>query len=126
MLLVVVFVVLFREKESLYYEVAGECDCRDAEAGERALEAVPSCEGAGVPPSFTAGCQFSIPLNPGFQCLLSRPRIALCARRGGSELLGIEAGDGGALGESDAARRLARSRNRQCDAHQLLRASNLR
>lgn len=52
MLLIVVFMMCVREEESLHYDISGECDRRDAEAGEGAFEAVPSCEGAGISPGF--------------------------------------------------------------------------
>jgi len=45
-----VVAVLFREEELLDNEVSGECYCRDAEAGERALEAVEPGEGSCVSP----------------------------------------------------------------------------
>lgn len=51
-LIVVRMVVL--EKELLSNQVSGECDCRDAEAGEGALEAVPPGEGACVSPLLAA------------------------------------------------------------------------
>jgi hypothetical protein len=50
--LFVMFSLLWEEK-FLSDEVNAECDSRDAEAGEGALEAVPSCEGAGVSPCLT-------------------------------------------------------------------------
>jgi hypothetical protein len=49
-LLVMTMFVL--EEQLLSYQVHTECDCRDAEARERALESVPPCEGAGVAPGF--------------------------------------------------------------------------
>ena len=107
MLLIVVFVMRIREEESLHYDVSSECDRRNAEAGEGALEAVPSCERTGVSPGFAVGVQYMAGCVRCSLCLLSRPGIAFRARRGGSELPGIEAGDGGALGEPDAARRSA-------------------
>jgi hypothetical protein len=45
---------LILEEQLLGNEVSGECDGRDAEAGEGALEAVEAGEGAGVSPLLTA------------------------------------------------------------------------
>lgn len=42
--------VLLLEKELLSYQITGEGDCRNAEAGEGALEAVPPGEGTCVAP----------------------------------------------------------------------------
>lgn len=50
---VVVPVVVILEEHGFDYTVSGECDGRDSEAREGALEAVPPSEGAGVPPLFT-------------------------------------------------------------------------
>ena len=49
-----VMTMLVLEEKLLSDKVDAECNCRDAEAGEGALEAVPSCEGAGVSPCLTA------------------------------------------------------------------------
>ncbi len=46
--------MLVLHEKLLVDQVSSECDCRDAEAGEGALEAVPAAEGAGVAPRFTA------------------------------------------------------------------------
>jgi hypothetical protein len=50
---------LILEEQLLGYKVAGECDGRDAEAGEGALEAVEACEGAGVSPLLAANVSMS-------------------------------------------------------------------
>lgn len=50
---VAVCMVIF-EEDSFVCEVAGESDGGYSEAGEGALEAVPSGEGPSVPPSLTA------------------------------------------------------------------------
>jgi hypothetical protein len=47
--LAVVMVIL--EEEVLVSAVSGESDGGPAQTGEKALEAIPSCEGAGVSPS---------------------------------------------------------------------------
>ena len=53
-LLFIVMTMLLLEEQLLGDEVDSECDCRNAEAREGALEAVPSCEGTGVSPCLTA------------------------------------------------------------------------
>jgi hypothetical protein len=45
-------VMLILEEQLLSYQIYAECYCRNAEAGEGALEAIPSCERAGVSPGF--------------------------------------------------------------------------
>jgi hypothetical protein len=47
-------VVVVAEEHGFYYTVSGECNSRNAETREGALEAVPPTEGAGVAPLFTA------------------------------------------------------------------------
>lgn len=47
--------MLVFQEDPLIYEIPRECDCRDAEAGKGALEAVPAAEWAAVAPCFTAG-----------------------------------------------------------------------
>lgn len=49
-----VVAVLLLEEELLSDEVHTECDCRDAEAGEGTLEAVPPGEGTCVSPLLAA------------------------------------------------------------------------
>jgi hypothetical protein len=52
--LVMVSALVFEESELLCGKVGAECDGRDAEAREGALEALEAGEGSGVPPLFTA------------------------------------------------------------------------
>jgi hypothetical protein len=61
MRLLMVFVVCVLKKHGFDYDVSGECDRCDTEAGEGALEAVPSCERASVSPGLTM--KLSIPLT---------------------------------------------------------------
>lgn len=79
-LCVVIVMSLVLEEELLGNNISGKGNGRYAEAREGALETVEAGEGTGVSP-----------------LLISRPGVAFCAvGRGGGELLGIEAGDGGA------------------------------
>lgn len=57
-----VVTMLLLEEQLLGYQVDTECDRRDAEAGEGALEAVPAREGTGVSPLFTARSLVSPPM----------------------------------------------------------------
>jgi hypothetical protein len=55
----IVVSTLILEKKLLGNEVSGECDGRDAEAGERAFEAVEAGEGACVSPLLTTSVSLS-------------------------------------------------------------------
>jgi hypothetical protein len=101
----IVVTALILEEQLLGNEVSGECDGRDAEAGEGALEAVEAGEGACVSPLLTASCKSIAPSHE-FRSyvVLSCPWVALgtvCGGRG--ELLGVETGDGGAWCHGDGA-----------------------
>lgn len=50
---VMMSVVVVLEEQGLDDTVSGECDGRNAEAWEGALETVPPTEGTGIPPLFT-------------------------------------------------------------------------
>lgn len=54
--------LLFKE-EMLVCAISGEGNRRNAEAGESALEAVPSAEGAGVAPEFTGNISQGLNCN---------------------------------------------------------------
>lgn len=45
--------MIILEEEVLVCAVAGECNGRDPETGEDALETVEAAEGAGIPPGLT-------------------------------------------------------------------------
>ena len=46
-------VYIAAEEDLFVYKVTCECYCRDSKSGKRALEAVPSCERAGISPRFS-------------------------------------------------------------------------
>lgn len=84
------------EPKLLSSKVGAECDSRDAEAGEGASEALEPGEGTCVPPLLTVGRKYIV-YTPRYSSVLSCPWVVLGAIRGGcGELLGVEAGDGGA------------------------------
>lgn len=56
----VVSALVFQQSSLFGGEVDSECDRRDAEAGEGALEAVEACEGAGVPPLLTVTREYVV------------------------------------------------------------------
>jgi hypothetical protein len=41
------------QEDLLIYKVTGECNCRDAETGERIPEPIKSCKWTSIPPCFT-------------------------------------------------------------------------
>ena len=98
MVSLVVMAVLGFEEQLLGHQVDSKGDCRDAEPGEGALEAVPSCEGARVSPCLTVGALEPELVDPKeTRIILSCPWVSLCAPGSCGSLLGVEAREGGAL-----------------------------
>lgn len=107
--LAVVVVVL--QEEVLVCAVAGERNGRDAQAGEQALEAVDSAEGAGVAPGLTEVVSREFHTIRWVGIVLSSPGVSLgvdrVGRGRGLEFLDVEAGGvlgghGGLEGGGDA------------------------
>lgn len=60
MVLLPVVRLCISHKRRLIDAVSGKCDCRDAEAGEGAFEAVEACEGARVAPGVTTASRLAV------------------------------------------------------------------